>query len=284
MAIWLNGKLQETGEISAQSAGLTLGWGVFSTLQIHHGHPRFFARHFARLKRDAHEAEVPLEWSETEVFSALREVLAQNQIQTGAARLTLSKRGEGRWNTQSGADFSILAVASAPPKMDGLRAEISPFRVSAQMPLAGLKTTSYLPYLWIWQQAQSRGFDEAILLTTEGWICEAARSNLIWCEDNQLWTPSPETGCLRGIGRDLVLEWARENHIKIKEGEFELADLQKAQEIWLVSAGTGIRRLETIENSGAIAWKADESNGLLQKLRRWWDEKSENFPLPYFSP
>lgn len=279
MAIWLNGQVQKTGEISAQNAGSLLGWGVFTTLQIQDGAPRFFARHFARLKRDAQQADVPFEWNPSKIFAALREVLAHNQIQTGAARLTITRRGDGRWNSENGADFSILAIPSAPPKQDKLRAEISPFRVSSQMPLAGLKTTSYLPYLWVWQESQKRGFDDAILLTESGWICEAARSNLVWLDNGELWTPSLITGCLRGIGRDLVLEWARESQMPVQQGEFEVSRLQEAQEIWLVSAGSGVRSLETLEFDGETIWEADEPSDFLQKLRLWWDTKSNDFDV-----
>ncbi|MBW3638138.1 MAG: aminotransferase class IV, partial [Armatimonadetes bacterium] len=240
MKIWLNGTLLPNGSLDASSAGLTLGWGVFTTLGIRGGAPRFLERHFERLRRDAHEAQIAFDFDLEAVRRAVVAVARANGVANGIARLTLTQRGDGRWNTQNGADFSIFALETS-PQNEPLRVQLSPYRVEARRALAGVKTTSYLPYFWAWREAQPNGFDEAILRDGSDFLSEGARATLFWVKGGELFTPSLETGCLRGIGRDLTLEWARERSIAAHEGRFLAGEAENADEMWLVSAALGPR-------------------------------------------
>ena len=170
--IWLNGKLLQNAEINAASAGLTLGWGVFTTLAIHQSRPIFFERHFARLARDAHSADVPLLWTARQIEAGLTALMLKSGVQNGLARLTVTRRDDGRWNCDTGADFSILVQPGAAGPADGLKLQVSPYRAASRRPLAGIKTTSYLPYFWAWREAHKAGFDEALVLCGEEKVCE----------------------------------------------------------------------------------------------------------------
>lgn len=284
MKFWLNGELCESsaenyaGGVSAPSAGLMLGWGVFTTLGVRGGRPRFARRHIERLKRDAGEAGVPFEIESTAISRAIAEVIRANAIDHGLVRLTLTRRGEGRWNSQSGADLSILALESphtcAPG--EGLRAQMSPFRVEAKRALSGIKTTSYLSYLWAWREAKSRGFDEAILRDGRDFWCEGARSTLFWVKSGEVYTPSLETGCLRGIGRELGLEWAALHKVPVHQGQFLSDQAERSAEIWLVSAASGPRPLRALhDENGALQAEFASTAPLCAEFSRWFEEHSE---------
>ncbi len=304
MKIWLNGELVESAggdfprpeqggiaahnvsahSVSALSAGLNLGWGVFTTLGVRDREPRFLARHLERLGRDAKAADVPLDFDFdfAAIKSALEAVLRANDIEQGFARLTLTRRGDGRWNRENGADFSIFVLSDLSPQNQenipaiGLRAQLSPFRVEAKRALAGVKTTSYLSYLWAWREAKARGFDEAILRDGRDVWCEGARSSLFWMSDGELFTPSLETGCLRGIGRDLTFEWAARQRIPFQEGHFLWHDIQSASEMWLVSAATGPRPISALFNeNSALQREFDAKTPFCAEFSRWFEAQSE---------
>ncbi len=287
MKFWLNGQLIENsganigvnGQISAQSAGLTTGWGVFTTLGVRACTPRFLQRHVQRLQRDSNEADVPFELDFNAISHAVNTVLRANSIQNGMARLTLTRRGDRRWNTQSGADFSVFALETEALNTSlntSLRVQMSPFRVEGRRALVGVKVTSYLPYLWAWREAKSRGFDEAILRNGHEFWCEGARSTLFWANNGELFTPSLQTGCLRGIGRDLVLEWARAHQIPIYEGQFLDGDVETADEIWLVSGANGSRPVSALyDESGEIKANFTTKNTLCGDFARWFEAQSE---------
>jgi branched-subunit amino acid aminotransferase/4-amino-4-deoxychorismate lyase len=110
-------------------------------------------------------------------------------------RLTVSQRGDGRWNTQIGSDISII-VREISDSYEPLRVVLSPFRVESRRALSGIKSTSYADYEFAWQDAQARGYDEALLLNSRDEVCEGARSNVFWVRDDVLRTSTTGCGCL----------------------------------------------------------------------------------------
>ncbi len=245
--IWFDGQLTSQAHIDATSAGLLLGWGIFTTLAIREGAPVFWRRHAARLRRDAAAARVEFSFGEAQLYAGLTQLLDAENIRDGHARITGTKRGDGRWNAEKGAHWSITAQTAAAPSTAPLRLEVSPSRVAARAPLAGVKTTSYLPYFIAWEEARAGGFDEALLLNENDWICESARASIFWAKAGALYTPSLDCGCLRGVGRAVVLE-----RFEVRQGRWPLAALWDADEAFVVSGAAGVRALGSICDAGQI--------------------------------
>lgn len=250
--IWFNGQLASSAPLDATSAGALLGWGVFTTLAVRAGQPVFWARHWARLQRDAAATRVELPFDQTQLRAGLDELLSALQLRDGLVRITGTARGDGRWNDASGADWSIVAHPAPALSAEPLRLQVSPFRVAARAPLAGVKTTSYLPYLWAWQSARDAGFDEALLLTESGEICESARASVFWFTAGKWQTPSLECGCLRGVGREVALEITG-----ARAGKWPLEAIVEADEAFVVSGATGVRALGALwDEKTRRAWQA----------------------------
>lgn len=278
MKIWINGEVVDAMAqvLPALSAGITLGWGVFTTAGVWHGQAFLLERHLQRLRRDAVRTDIPLDFDDDAVTRAVATVLQENRISAGLLRITLLRRGDGRWNSADGSDLFMTAKAAQAkhhtPSTQGLRIVLSPFRVEARRALAGVKSTSCLDYQLAWQQAARNGFDEAVLCNGSGALCEGARANLFWVRDGKLCTPSTESGCLPGIARELVLHWAAEEGIAVKEGLFAPHELAAADEVLLTSATQGPRAVasfsihEEDEQPHEFAARGNIT-GLLQ--RRW---------------
>lgn len=267
MAIWHNGTLGETAFINATSAGVLLGWGVFTTIGIKAGRPPWAAHHFHRLRRDARRCDITIPFPDEELHAALLDLLAADGISDGLARITATRRDDGRWNTNSGTDVTILALESHPVKTYGLRVGFAP--APSQGRLSGVKTTSYLPYFWPWREAQSYGWDE-VVLHQNGLVAEASRSSLFWVKDGLLKTAPLELGVLDGVGRALVFEWAQTHGIEATTAELPIAELPTCNEAFLISAATGPRAL------GSLCIEDKEislpnSRPIFESLRAWWD-------------
>ena len=245
--IWFNGQLLPRAQIDATEAGITLGWGVFTTLAIRDGAPVLWPQHAARLERDAAAARIEALWDAEQLRAGLLELLGRLDVRHGLARVTATRRGDGRWNAQTGANWSIMARSAEADEgaTMPLTLEVSPFRVAARAPLAGVKTTSYLPYLIAWENARARGFDEALLLTENERICETARGSIFWAKAGALHTSSLGCGCLRGVGREIVME-----QFAVRQGEFTLRDLWDADECFVVSGATGARAIGSLFHEG----------------------------------
>ena len=273
MILWFNGALHDENEplLPANAAGLLLGWGVYSTLGIRRSRAIAAERHFARLRHNATALDIECGLDDDVLRDALQEIIARNAVESGIARLSLTRRGDGRWNRESGGDFTIMAHSAAPPPLNGLRLALSPYRLDARRALAGIKSTSLMEHQLAWLHAQRHGFDEALLCTAQGALCEGARSNIFWARGGELFTPSLECGCLPGIAREIVLEAAATLGIATHEGAFSLAEISGADEVFVTSATSGPRGVASLH-------AADEQDSfsapgpLTQSLQQWWEE------------
>lgn len=247
MILWHNGQFGQSAVADISSAGLSLGWGVFSTLGIQSGRALWLPNHLARLRRDAARCEITFDFSDEELSEAFTEVVRVNGVQNGLARLTLSRRDDGRWNTDKGSDFSIMARETPPLKSEDLAVRICP--APDLGPLRGVKTTSYLPYLWCWREAQRRGFDEAILFDAHGQVVEASRSSVFWVRDGVLGTAPLSLGPLDGVGREIILRRAKEMGLETREEALLTSGLKECDEVFLVSGASGPRSVSRVEET-----------------------------------
>lgn len=269
MAIWHNGELKNAAWMDASSAGVMLGWGVFTTLGIQNGRALWIEKHLARLKRDAAKCDIEIRFSDELLRDGLNAVLREDGVRNGLARLTATRRDDGRWNTQTGNDLSIVALETAPPTMRDLRVGFA--SAPSMGELSGVKTTSYLPYFWSWREAQKQGWDEVILLEGNV-VVEAARSSVFWVRGGQLETAPLSSGALQGIGREIVLEWAKANGVEARQNGIDAAELKACDEVFLVSAATGPRAVRVVCRANG-EWVLPDKAPVFEALRAWWDSQ-----------
>lgn len=270
MALWHNGRICKSARMDATSAGLLLGWGVFTTIGIRDGRPLWLDLHLRRLRRDAARCEIEVPFSDAELGKGLANLLRMRDVQNGLARLTVARQDDGRWNVARGVDCSIVALETASTKTRGLQVCFAP--APSQGELVGVKTTSYLPYFWSWRRAVAEGFDEVILFDSLGRAVEAARASLFWVVRGQLQTTALSFGALEGVGREVVLDWARSHGVKMKECEIRYSDLGCCDEVFLVSAATGPRSVHSLCGE-ANEYVLAEECPIYDALRAWWDDQ-----------
>lgn len=272
MAVWFNGEILESATVDAANAGALLGWGIFTTIGVRGGRPILLERHYARLARDATQADIELPWSESQFTAGIQDLIRTNGVQHGLARATLTKRGDGRWNAADGADLLLLTHESPSPSTEPARLWLTPCRAPSMGTLAGVKLTSYLPYLMAWQEAQRAGCHDALLTNAAGQILETARANIFWVRDGVLCTPSLDTGCLRGVGREFLMEIAGKDGWTVEEVWGLQPELLAADEVLIVSAATGPRAVSGYlpNPDGDRTYRSGFEQ--VAQLRRLWDE------------
>ncbi len=104
-----------------------------------------------------------------------------------------------------------------------------------------VKSLDYGLFADAFLQAQSQGFDEALLLNKRGHIFEASRANIFWIKDGQLYTPPLSSGCLNGITRQQVIKQARSLKIRVQEKNLTPQTLKKADTAFLSNSLIGIK-------------------------------------------
>jgi branched-subunit amino acid aminotransferase/4-amino-4-deoxychorismate lyase len=88
--------------------------------------------------------------------------------------------------------------------------------------------------------AMMHGADEAVILDSEGFICEGALSSLVWWRGETLCAPNDETRWLTSITREVVFDLANQGGYQTRLEKVKPADLA-GLEVWLLGALQGIR-------------------------------------------
>lgn len=256
VAIWADGRIvgEHEGALSAVDHGLTVGDGVFETCAIFAGEVFALTRHLRRLARSA--AGLGLDAPDADrIRLGVEQALAaagERGVPAQRVRITVTAGiGPLASGREPGAQTIVVGVGPAVTHPTG-RAVRSPWVRNERSAVAGLKTTSYAENVVALADAVARGGDEAILANTRGDLCEGTGSNVFIERDGELVTPPLAAGCLAGITRELLLEWATEDGLPVREaapGElaFDVLDDVAAGRARLLLSGS-------VRNVQPVAW------------------------------
>src|SRR4029078_666181 len=239
--------------VAPVSSAMLYRRGVFTTLAIYNSQPFLWSKHWQRLATHAKKLDIDhTGCTEKNVGEALRKLIAVNQVKDGRARvILLARHGRDIWKTKApGAkkpDLLIMTGDTQKIPQTGLSLAVSPYRANTVSPLTGIKSLNYLDHVLAWEEAQSRDFDEAVVLNERGEIVSATMANLFWAKNGTLHTPTLSTGALAGITRECVIEIANKHFIPLLEGIYEMTDLTDADEIFLTSSGVGVAPVTTFD-------------------------------------
>ena len=254
--VWVNGRLLAADEphLSAFDRGFQLGDAVFETLRARAGRPTELAEHVARLGRSATGLAIPLpDGIEKRIGGAIAAILGADGLAgpdgDASVRITLSRgpffgRGLLPPDEHPAPTLVVQAWPVAPVPAghleNGLHLVPSAVRRDPENPLVGLKTTSRADYVYARIEAREAGADDAIFLTTDGFVSEATSANVFLVRGNELATPSLACAILPGTTRDWILRWAARVGLDPTETWLTTRDLAEADEAFLSSSVAGI--------------------------------------------
>lgn len=265
MAIWLNGHVVDDADavVSVFDHGLTVGDGVFETLNSLDGVPFALTRHLRRLARSAAGMGLPPPDLDA-VREAVDAVLAGTQWPRGRVRVTLTG-GPGPAGSQRGDEGPTLLATSGPqaPAAATTKITVVPWTRNEQAATAGVKTTSYADNVIALELAHRREASEAIFANTRGQLCEGTGSNIFYVLGGRLVTPTLASGCLAGITRELVLEWCDE----AVEEDAPVAVLQDAEEVFVVST---VRDVQAVHGCDGVSY--DAPGPVTRRVQQAWAE------------
>ena len=217
--------------VSVFDHGFTVADGVFETLKVDHGVAYAVSRHLRRLVASAETLQlpqIPLE----DIRSGIEQVLAAGAPPLARMRVTVTA-GAGPLGSDRGdvPPTIVIALAEVSPWPSTTTATLVPWVRNERSPVVGAKTTSYADNVVALDWAHQRGFSEGLFLNTRDEVCEGTGTNLFLVRDSQIVTPPLTGGCLAGITRDLVIEWAG-----ALERTLTWADVLDADEVFLTSS------------------------------------------------
>ncbi|MBX3290585.1 MAG: aminotransferase class IV [Acidobacteria bacterium] len=248
-------------KLDAFSLAAFYGQSVFTTVAVRDCLPLLQDKHWRRLSSNAALLGIDISaYSEERVFTALAELAEANSDRNGVSRITFfDMTTGGLWTAGSKTTGTALLITTRESRktLDVFTLTTSPFLLNSTSPLAGVKSGNYLENLTAFNEAEKRGFDEAVRINERGEVVGGCLCNIFWTSDGLLYTPRLNTGCLPGTTREFVMET-----FECAEVSAAISDLENADEIFLTSAGIGVVQVSDF-NGRALSAKDHDITSLL---------------------
>lgn len=249
--ILFNHEIRPAAELTLTpgQVGVMNGWGVFSTIKVVDGVLFAFARHWARMRRDAELMRVPFPWSPDELELGLLKLVEANGDYNSTLRVVAVRNTGTMWQGPGIVrDVDLIAFTAARNQWgDAVRLGIVPNARFAANIFAGAKIMAWAMNLVWYEEAHARGLDEVILLNEHGRASECTSANLFAVFGNEVWTPPLSEGCLPGITRELLVEEIRVPGIRVLERPLELTDIERADGLFITSSTRDLLPVSEIE-------------------------------------
>jgi branched-chain amino acid aminotransferase len=293
-SIWFNGKLVPWGDakVHVLAHGLQYGTGVFEGMKSYPtaDGPAIFRldAHMERFFKSAELYDIGIPYSIEALSEASLDVVRANQLESAYLRpiaffdaATLSV-----WTKECPVTVAIAAIPTGKYLAnadEGVRVTISPIRKfdNNAMPAWAKACGQYINSARAVNDAQRRGFDEALLLNSQGMLAEGSGENLFLVKNGALITNDRDSSILMGVTRASVLEIARGLGIDSRVAAISVEDVLGADELFFSGTAvevTGIREVDgrTIGDGklGPVTRRIQETfnqavRGQLPEYRRW---------------
>ena len=261
--IWMNGELVDwdDAKIHVASHGLNYGSGAFEGIRCYdtaQGPSVFRLReHLARLEDSARLLYMDLPYSVDELREAVHEVVAVNGNASCYLR-PLAFYGYGELGVSSVGNPVDVVVLSFPwgaylgedSQTKGITAKISSWeRVGPNViPHVAKATGIYLNSMLATMEARRGGYDEAIMLSHDGYVADGPGENIFIVKDGVIHTPPLSMSILPGITRDTIIQIAQDLGHRVEESLMIRTDLYLADEVFMVGTATEVAPLRAVDD------------------------------------
>jgi branched-chain amino acid aminotransferase len=261
--IWLDGKLVnwDDAKVHVLTHALHYGVGVFEGIRAYKtadGRSAVFRlrEHMQRLYDSAHIVLMEIPYPIERLHEACLETLRANKQAEGYIRplafFGYGSMGVGAINPVQVtiASWPWGAYLSDEGLKKGIRAKVSSFtRLHVNVNMVRAKVSGqYVNSFLANREATLAGYEEAILLDTEGYVAEGSGENIYIVKDGTLITPPLSSPVLAGITRDSVLRIARDQGIPVLEQKFTRDTMYLADELFMTGTAAEVTPVREVDN------------------------------------
>lgn len=270
--LYLNGEFLQANAVFSDLYGQTLhyGYGVFEGIRAYNTGSKtkiFKAKeHYERLKNSCELIGIPFLFDVEELIKSTYQLLEVNNFKDAyirplvfcAPNMSLNAPNAvsvmiavWEWGAYLGEKQLHLTVSSY------CRPHPRSTRVEAKV------CGHYVNSILATSEAKAKGYDEALLLDSDGYLAEGPGSNLFFEKEGKLFTPQLGN-ILPGITRATVLELCNDLGIEVKEGLFLPKELENADSAFLCGTAAEIIGVASLDGANfPLSWE----NSLGRKLQ-----------------
>src|SRR3954466_11455676 len=292
--IWMDGALVDWDDarIHVLTHSLHYGCGVFEGIRAYDTAqgPAVFrlTDHIERLFASAKIFMIDIPFTVQEIVEATKETVKVNGLPSCYVRpivyLGYGEMGLNPLPCEVNVSIAVWpwgAYLGEESLEAGVRMKVSSWRRMDPNinPVAAKGTGIYINSSLAKVEAVQSGYDEAILLNTQGFVAECTGENLFIVKDGAVITPPLSSGALGGITRDSVMTIARDLGYPVREEQLLRHDLYLADEAFLTGTAAEVVPIRSVDdreigNRGEITRTLQETyfaavRGDVERYKDW---------------
>ena len=258
--IWFDGNIVNWKEAQTHVLTYTLhyGLGVFEGVRAYStpkGTCIFRLHdHTERLFKSAKTIGMKIPFSSEELIEAQRKIVSLNNLKESYIRPMCFYGSEGlgiRFDNLS--VHTIVAAWEWPHYMEpeaqekGISVKVSSFKRQVRNEVANAKINgNYVQSTVALNEAIEQGFEETLLLDSEGFVAEGSGENFFMVKDNKLITPDLDA-CLDGITRRTIISLAKELEVDFEERKIQLEEVLESDEAFFTGTAVEVMPINAID-------------------------------------
>nr|WP_314490672.1 branched-chain amino acid transaminase [uncultured Chryseobacterium sp.] len=254
--LFFDGEFVEAQKASTDLYGQSLhyGYAVFEGIKAYktaEGTKIFKAEeHYDRLRKSAELMMIPFSYSTQEMVDITYRLLEANNLSNAyirplvicSANMALSKGQKSSlvievWNWDNGYMANKMRVMTSSFERPNPKA----FKIEAKV------SGHYVNSILACQEAKDRGFDEALLLDSNGYVAESSGANVFFEKDSKFYTPK-KGNILPGITRSTVFQILEQLGIDYQEIDFTPDEMKQADAAFFCGTAAEIVALESLDD------------------------------------
>ena len=261
--IWFNGELVawEDAKIHILTHSLHYGTGVFEGVRAYETDrgPAVFrlTEHMERLHNSAKIMMMDMPYSVDELVQAAKDVVRASGLPSCYIR-PIAYYGYGEMGLNTLPCEVDVAIACWPwgaylgddAVTKGVRMKISSWKRHEHntMPPLAKTTGNYVNSSLAKVEALKAGYDEAIMLNSDGLVSECTGENIFAARGGRLVTPPGSAGALPGITQDSVTAIARDHGFEVDVDQLSCADLYVADEMFVCGTAAEVSAVNSVDD------------------------------------
>jgi 4-amino-4-deoxychorismate lyase len=211
---------------------IAFGLTPFETIYFENKSPHFLREHYIRLKRACRALNILFSFSFENFQSIIGDFLDNQEVYSGVLKVIVLN-GE--------LHFNIRQPSYTKEKYnEGFKLILANAIRDENNILNYFKTFNYGINYIEEMRAKNKGFDGSLFVNSKKQICETNYANIFFREGKVIYTPHLLTGLLRGIMRDQVIKYAKDNGYKVEKTFIYFKDLRNFEECFITNSIAGI--------------------------------------------
>lgn len=261
--IWMDGEYVDWRDAKVHVLTHTLhyGVGVFEGVRAYatDNGPAIFRldRHTERLQQSAKIMGMKIPFSDEQINEAQLEVVRRNKLNSAYLRPMAYYGAEGMGLHASNLKVHLMVAAwewgtylGDDALEKGIRVKTSSFsRHHVNSTMAKAKTNGhYTNSILATQEAANSGYDEALLLDTNGYVAEGAGENIFVIRRGKVYTPEL-TSALEGITRDTVVDvLTKDMGLEVIEKQITRDEVYTADEVFFTGTAAEVTPIASLDD------------------------------------